>query len=197
MVPLQVDGDRRRVVKLQRFVVAVAFYVFRNEYFLAEAGAFTIQDFNFQKRVAQAVAFHTEDAVQCTARFKRRFVKSTQSAASPNLVRSHTEVGKVVLRKANRIQDDLRLIGDDENVLRIHCFRRVTKCYHRVLHPQATQSRRSARSVGHVAAIARGWITGLSYDLNRIERERIAALAFNALYRLSSSKRRGHQGRVM
>ena len=197
VVPLQIDGDRRRVVEFNCLVVAVAFYVFRNEELLAEAGAFTIQDFNFQKRVAQAVAFHAENSTQLTAHLKRRFIKPTQSTASPNLVRAHSESGKVVLRESYRIQDDLRLIGDDENVLRIHCFRRVTKRYHRVFHPQTSQSGRGARSVSHVSTIACRWIAGLPNNLNRIECERITALTLNALYGLSDRKGRSHQRCIM
>ena len=139
VVPFEVDGNRRRIVQLDGFVVAVALDVFRNEDFLAEARALAIQNFHFQKRVAQAVAFDTQDAIQRTARFECGRLKSAESAAPPDLVSSDAELCKVVLRESHRVEDDLRLIGDDKNVLGVHRLGCVPKGDRCVFHAQTPQ----------------------------------------------------------
>ena len=139
MVPFQVDGNRRRIVQLDGFVVAVALDVFRNEDFLTEARTLAIQNFHFQKRVAQAVAFHAEDAIQRATRFECGRLKSAESAAPPDLVGSHAELCEVVLGEPHRVEDDLRLIGDDKNVFCVHrlgCVPEGDRC---VFHSQTPQ----------------------------------------------------------
>ena len=118
MVTLQIDGDRGRIIELKRFVVAVALYVFRNEDFLAEAGAFAIQDFDFKTSCSSCRIPHR--GCRSTHRPPQAsFHQIHPIHCFPNLVRSHTEGGKVVLRKPHRIQNDLRLVSDNKNVLRI------------------------------------------------------------------------------